>query len=92
MVNALSPGIVNSDLSRFLPKWQKMIAAPIQALFFRSPESAAEGIVFAATSPSLRGVTGRFLRDGVAIVPSESAQSLRLAKSVWSESEKLLGV
>jgi NAD(P)-dependent dehydrogenase (short-subunit alcohol dehydrogenase family) len=89
-VNAISPGIVNTNFLDFLPSWQRVMSAPIRHVIFKSPTKAADGIVYAVSSKQLNGITGKFLKDGKVIPSSDSSNSLRLANSVWDRTDVIL--
>ena len=50
-----------------------------------------ESVVYAATSFTLNGVSGKFISEfGEIIEPSKKANDAELAKKIWNETEKLL--
>ena len=90
-VSAMTPGMVRTNLGRFAPWWQRALYLPL-SLLLRHPDKGAETIVFMAEAESLRGVSGRYFFDCREIEASEAARSLPLAKEVWVESCRLMGV
>ena len=60
-VHALCPGAVNTRLAREAPAWSRPLLALAFALFFRSPEDAAEPAVALACARELEGRTGVYL-------------------------------
>jgi NAD(P)-dependent dehydrogenase (short-subunit alcohol dehydrogenase family) len=89
-VNTVSPGMVNTGLSRFMPRWQRVLLSPLSYMFMRSPAQGADSVVFAAMSHDLSGVSGKFISNRKFIMPSEKAQNAELALQVWKESERLV--
>jgi retinol dehydrogenase 12 len=75
-VNAVHPGLVNTDLLRtFLPGG--LLAKPLAALVGRvaqTPEEGARTPVFAATDPRLRGISGRYFRKEREAEPASVAR------------------
>ena len=93
-VSLVTPGMVNTDLSRWLPLWQRVMVYPLLPWFLRSPSQGAESVVQVALSPALKGVTGKFL-DGkeplhIAIASSEASHSKEISSALWAESLRLV--
>ncbi|CAM9705086.1 unnamed protein product, partial [Discosporangium mesarthrocarpum] len=91
-VNAMSPGVVNSDLSRWASPLLLWAARPLMSLFMRTPAKGAETAVYAAVSPEMEGVSGRFLGDLKEAACSESSKDKVLAQKLWDASEAATGV
>lgn len=53
--------MVHTALSRHMPAWQLWLSWPFRYLLLRSPQQGAAAVVYAATSPELRGHSGHFL-------------------------------
>ena len=103
--NAVHPGAIRTELGRhltpddiqaMLTRWKE---AP--ALFYKTPSQGAATSVWAATAPSLAGVSGRYLQDcGIAEVV-EGPRSIAgvapyavdpaLAERLWTLSEQIVG-
>ena len=49
-VSTVTPGMVNSDLFRHYPAWYRLVTWPVRALYLRTPEEAAEGVVWVRNS------------------------------------------
>jgi len=63
-VNVVSPGIVNTELARYLPAWAYYLSYPVRALLLRSPEHGAQSVLFAAVATRSRlgpGIEDRFV-------------------------------
>ena len=94
LASIVTPGMVNTDLSRWLPLWQRVLVYPILPWVLRSPSKGAESVVQVALSPVLNGVTGKFL-DGKeplhrAIASSEASHSKEISSALWAESLRLV--
>ena len=50
VVHAVTPGMVHTNLSRFLPKVVQWLAWPVQRIFLRTPEQGAQSVLYAATA------------------------------------------
>ena len=96
---AAHPGISNTELFRYFPKWfNKTLAPLLSALITHSPESASKSILNAAlgqniTGGSYFGPTGFMGFKGAPgeVAPSEAANNKAVAKQLWEVSEELVG-
>lgn len=61
-VNAMSPGLVNTDLNRNAQGGFKVVFK-ILKMFARTPEKGADTIVYLASSPEVQGTTDEFFVD-----------------------------
>ena len=99
---AVTPGVVNTGLNRFLPWWQRMLVGPIQAALTRTPEQGAAPIIEVATAADAIAMAwnGGFYGSGKgagaaaaieAVHPiSPAAQSPELAAAVWQHTAQLV--
>lgn len=66
-VNAVHPGIVNTEISRYVSAEQnffsKTIVKSLTWFFIKSPAKGSQTVIFAALDPSLSDVTGAYLRQ-----------------------------
>jgi len=91
--NCVYPGLVATDLMRdrllFRARW-------LRALWGRvllSPEAGAQASVYAASTPEVRGVTGRcFDRRGREVRTSRRSYDAAARERLWRVSEELTGV
>lgn len=60
----VSPGLTNTGLFRNYPIWYRAATWPARAFFLRTPEEAAEGILWSALAAEAEGITGQFWADG----------------------------
>lgn len=90
-VNAMTPGSVATRLGSN-NGWLK---AHIRNCVYRargsmiSPAEGAATLVYLATSPEVRGFTGRYYRKGKAIQPAPAALEGTAAARLWAVSEEL---
>ena len=88
--NIVTPGMVHTNLSRFLPTWLGYVSWPIRRMLLRTPEQGAEVVTFAASDASLRGLSGMYLGDNEVIEPSDAAKDVNLGTDIYNASRQLL--
>lgn len=86
---AVTPGMVNTNLSRFLPAWKRALAAVLKPLLLRSPAKGAETVLYAVAAPA-EEVGGKYLGDCAEVQPSTQAADPQLASLLWDESERMV--
>ena len=89
-VHALCPGPVNSNIAREAPALSKPLLRPVMATFFRSPEDAAQPVMFLAAAPELAGETGWYLHLMRRKLASPAAIDPENGKKLWEKGEALL--
>jgi NAD(P)-dependent dehydrogenase (short-subunit alcohol dehydrogenase family) len=96
---AAHPGISNTGLFRYFPKWFNKTLGPLLfPILTHSPKSASKSILNAAlgqnvTGGSYYGPTGfmGFKGEPGEVAPSENANDQVIAKRLWEVSEELVG-
>lgn len=89
-VRALCPGPVNTNIAREAPSVLKPLLRAIFGVFFRSPDTACEPVVFfSAESNPKDGFDYLFLMSKVET--DEKVRNEENAKLLWSKSEELIG-
>jgi NAD(P)-dependent dehydrogenase (short-subunit alcohol dehydrogenase family) len=91
-VNALHPGVVNSNLFHDSPPAMRLALRSVGALFLLSPRQGADTSVYLACAPELAGRTGGYYRRRRLVSPSAAAQSAADAARLWRESARLTGL
>ena len=89
-VNAVHPGVINTNLGRHFPKPMLFLSSLVGWAFMKSVPQGAATTCYVATSPDLKGVSGHYFND---CNPEESSAQSRdpdLAAKLWSESEALV--
>lgn len=88
-VHSLCPGPIASNIARESPAFIKPILAPIMKWFFRSPDAAAEPVIYLACAPALADRSGVYLHmmreksaSGEALDPDNGRQLWTLSESV----------
>jgi NAD(P)-dependent dehydrogenase (short-subunit alcohol dehydrogenase family) len=87
--NSLQPGVIMTNLGRYLPWWQLLTARFFGWAFMKSVGAGAATQVYVATNPALAGVSGQFFRDCNPIVPEGHLQDDAMAARLWDVSEEL---
>jgi NAD(P)-dependent dehydrogenase (short-subunit alcohol dehydrogenase family) len=87
--NSLQPGVIMTNLGRYLPWWQIVTAKLFGWAFMKSVGAGAATQVYVATYPALSGVTGQFFRDCNPIVPAGHLRDTAMAAKLWTVSEEL---
>mmetsp|Transcript_22658 Transcript_22658/g.33124 ORF Transcript_22658/g.33124 Transcript_22658/m.33124 type:complete len:387 (+) Transcript_22658:39-1199(+) len=94
-VNAVHPGIVLTEVTRslnFFVRQAHALLTPLMLLVQKLPSQGAYTSVFAATSPALEGVSGRYLVHCKSYPVSKHASDPDAASKLWDVSSKLTGL
>lgn len=92
-VNAVHPGVFRSNLGRRagpVPAWIDWITT-LSRPFLASPERAAERVLYVATAPELRAVSGRYFGDRVELPAPPQTLDPSARTQLWHISEQLTG-
>ncbi len=85
--NFLHPGVVSTSLARERDRFSKWFVKT----FFMTPEKGARTSAWAAASPDLEGVTGRYFDDCREAKPSPLVHDAALRAKLWALSEERTG-
>ncbi|XP_030643080.1 dehydrogenase/reductase SDR family member on chromosome X [Chanos chanos] len=91
-VNAVDPGMVDTDLYRHLWSPARLAKRPVAWLLFRTPAQGAATGVYAAVSPDMEGVGGCYLHNGQRTQSSLASYDEVLQERLWKKSCRLLGL
>lgn len=93
-VNALTPGIVRTNLGRHVPI--PLLAKPLFSLasmaFFKSPLEGAQTPLYLACSPEVEGVSGKCFANCKEEELLEKATDPRAARRLWDVSCEMVGI
>ena len=92
--NAVHPGCVSSDVSRnmgFMTRLEKMFT-PLLSLLRKTPSQGAYCSIYAAISPELEGIGGKYLIHCQEAKPSSVCYDEEQAARLWTVSEKITGI
>jgi NAD(P)-dependent dehydrogenase (short-subunit alcohol dehydrogenase family) len=87
--NGLQPGVIMTNLGRYLPWYQILAAKLIGWTFMKSVQAGAATQVYLATWPKLAGVSGYFFKDCNPFLPGGNMENDELAAKLWAVSEDL---
>ena len=87
--NALQPGVIMTNLGRYLPWYQIVTAKLVGWTFMKSVEAGASTQVYLATWPRLANVSGYFFKDCNPFLPGGNMENDKLAARLWAVSEDL---
>ncbi|CAL1587063.1 unnamed protein product [Knipowitschia caucasica] len=93
-VNALTPGIVRTNLGRHVPI--PMLAKPLFKLasmaFFKSPLEGVQTPLYLASSPEVEGVSGKCFANCKEEELTPAAKDEQAAKRLWEVSCEMVGI
>jgi len=84
-VNAVHPGVVNTNLSREHSAFSRGFAK----LFFQKPKKGAETSIYLASSPDVDGITGKYFIKKEPRESSEESYNKEYAKRLWEISTEI---
>lgn len=90
-VNALHPGFVRTGFGRNNGGIMNRIMGLIQT-FALSPEQGAETSVYLASSPEVKGITGKYWSKKKAVKSSSASYDQSAQERLWRLSEQLTGL
>jgi NAD(P)-dependent dehydrogenase (short-subunit alcohol dehydrogenase family) len=86
--NALHPGLVKSNLLQDAPaplRW-------ISNLISKTPEQAAQAVLYLTLSPELEDVTGKFFKGKTVSEPDPYSKDIQVQQRLWTISAELVGL
>lgn len=91
-VNALHPGVVNTELTRHIHPALMFLARPFYLIILKTPKSGAQTQIRLAVDPDLETVSGKYFMDCKETEPNNLAQDDETASWLWDKSVKLTGL
>lgn len=92
VANAVHPGLIITNIIRYIPTWQQLLAPVVGSLLRSRIKTTAEGAAttcHVAAHPDLAGVSGHYFADCAVATPGQVMEDAALASRLWRESEKL---
>ena len=89
-VHSLCPGPVASNIARESPALLKPLIVPMMKLLFRSPEKAAEPVIYLACAPEMEKQTGVYLHMMREKSASPLARDEVNGKKLWEKSAEII--
>lgn len=86
-VNCVHPGFVMSEITSNLPLVLQLVyrlVLPILPLFSKTCAEGAYPSIFAAISPTMKGITGQYVHNGT--IHPHSGQDRDIIESFWNQS------
>jgi len=90
--NAVHPGLIITNIIRYIPAWQQLLAPLLGPLLRSRVKTVAQGAAtscYVAAHPAVAGISGRYFADSAVATPEQVMEDDALAARLWSESEKL---
>lgn len=87
-VNAVHPGVVGTELWRFLPRPLAWVTSRVML----TPEQGAQPTIWLATAPELAHTTGRYFDRLVEAEPSEASRDEDAVARLWAWTESVLEI
>ncbi|XP_064599849.1 retinol dehydrogenase 13-like [Liolophura sinensis] len=96
-VNALHPGMVNTELARHMSEagyhmWALYPLYPLLMLVSKTPEQGAQTSIYAAVSEEAGKVTGKYFSDCALKDPVLPENSEEVERRLWDLSEEMVGL
>ncbi|MEE4185554.1 MAG: SDR family oxidoreductase [Gammaproteobacteria bacterium] len=89
--NSIHPGVIDTNLGRHFPLWQRIAAKLIGWTFMKSVEAGASTQTYVATAPALARTSGYYFADCNPIVPDNRMLDAAQAAQLWTESVRIAG-
>jgi NAD(P)-dependent dehydrogenase (short-subunit alcohol dehydrogenase family) len=90
--NALTPGMVATDIWKKVSRWLTPLINPIMQRIAQTPLEGAQTSIYLATSPEMEGVTGKYYADKHPIRSNSISYDLEVAQRFWEISLDLVGL
>lgn len=87
--NAVHPGIINTNLGRHFPWWQRTAASLFGWAFMKEIAQGAATQTYVATAPALAGYSGYYFADCNPLLPDPRMLDEQQAAELWAVSEEL---
>jgi NAD(P)-dependent dehydrogenase (short-subunit alcohol dehydrogenase family) len=90
--NALTPGMVATDIWKKVHPWLTPLIYPLIERFGMTPPEGAQTSIYLATSPEVEGVTGKYFVDKHPVSTSPESYDSEAAKKLWQASLDLVSL
>ncbi|XP_030632265.1 dehydrogenase/reductase SDR family member 13b.1 [Chanos chanos] len=89
---SLHPGVIDTELSRYVnPTFRKMMK-PISTLFFKDVEAGSQTTLYCALQEGIESLSGCYFSECAVRSVKPEARDDAVAKKLWEVSEKLCGL
>ncbi|XP_046696381.1 dehydrogenase/reductase SDR family member on chromosome X-like isoform X2 [Silurus meridionalis] len=89
-VNAVDPGMVDTQLYRYMSFPEKLVLKPVAWLLFRTPAQAADTVLYAAASQDFEGVSSCYVHEGKPVKSSPASYDAELQDELWRNTCRML--
>ena len=90
-VNSVHPGIINTNLGRHFPWWQRLVSVLFGWTFMKSVEAGAATQTYVATAPALAETSGYYFADCNPVLPDPRMLDENQAAELWQASVEIAG-
>ncbi|XP_012512249.1 PREDICTED: dehydrogenase/reductase SDR family member on chromosome X [Propithecus coquereli] len=90
--NVVDPGVVNTELYRHVFWGTRLVQKVFSWLLFKTPDEGAWTSVYAAVTPELEGVGGRYLYNEKETTSLKVTYNQKLQQQLWATSCQMAGV
>nr|XP_054401408.1 dehydrogenase/reductase SDR family member on chromosome X isoform X4 [Pongo abelii] len=90
--NVVDPGVVNTDLYQHVFWGTRLVKKLLGWLLFKTPDEGAWTSIYAAVTPELEGIGGRYLYNEKETKSLHVTYNQKLQQQLWSKSCEMTGV
>ena len=91
-MNAVTPGLAKTKLGLEEGGFASLMKRLINFIAGKSPEEGAQAIIYAATSPEVTGISGKYIKKNQIVPSSKESYDDTAAKRLWDISIELTGI
>ncbi|XP_073779103.1 dehydrogenase/reductase SDR family member 13a.3 isoform X1 [Danio rerio] len=88
----LHPGVISTEIGRYMGPLQKLLCLPMSKLFFLDPEAGAQTTLYCALQEGLEPLSGRYFSSCALQEVGALGRDDALARKLWDVSERLCGL
>jgi NAD(P)-dependent dehydrogenase (short-subunit alcohol dehydrogenase family) len=90
--NALSPGMVATDIWKRVNRWLTPLINPVMQRIAQTPLEGAQTSIYLASSPEVEGITGKYYANKHPVRSDPVSYDLDAARRLWEISLELVGM
>ncbi|MFW9921121.1 MAG: SDR family oxidoreductase [Candidatus Thorarchaeota archaeon] len=91
-INVLHPGFVNTQFGKTNATRGRKAIMKLASSLAMSPARGAETSIFLASSPQVRGISGKYYADSKEKKSSKASNDENLQREIWTKTEEVLGI
>jgi NAD(P)-dependent dehydrogenase (short-subunit alcohol dehydrogenase family) len=91
-VNALTPGMVSTEIWKKVHPWLTPLLNPIIQRIAQTPLEGAQTSIYLASSPEVEGVTGKYFANQRPVSSDPYTYGIDVAQKLWQISQQLTGM